>query len=225
MIIAIHQPDFLPWLGFFYKVRESDIFVLLDNAQYKKNAVHNRSKIKTSNGTMWLTLPILTKGCFGQSIKDAKINNTVDWKRKHLETLRANYSRAPFFKRFFPKLEAIYLKHTWMSMCDLNIQLIRWAMCETEIEKETILASELGSMGTGTERIIRIVKKLDGNEYLSGLGGKKYQNEELFITAGIKLRYSSFEHPIYPQLWGKFAPNCSVIDLLFNCGMLRGIDV
>jgi hypothetical protein len=218
MIVAIHQPNFLPWLGYFYKIVRSDVFVILDNVQYTKNSYINRNKIKTPNGEAWLTVPVITEGRFGQLIKDTKINNAVDWRKKHMGSLRVNYGRAPSFDFLFKDLESIYYEKEWQSLCGFNIRLIRWAAAQLGSKTHLVLASELGVEGKGTELLINILKKVGGSAYLSGFGGSKYQDETAFEQHGIKLMYSDFRHPIYPQLWGDFVPNLSIVDLMFNCG-------
>jgi len=218
MVVAIHQPNFLPWLGYFYKIARSDVFVLLDNAQYTKNSFINRNKIKTPEGGAWLTVPVITEGRFGQVIKDVHINNRVDWRRKHMGALKANYGRATFFSPLFGELEGIYYEREWQNLCELNIQLTKWVVSKLGLKPNLILASELGVEGKGTELLINILKKVGGSMYLSGFGGSKYQDEEAFEQHGIKLVYSDFRHPVYPQLWGDFVPNLSIVDLMFNCG-------
>ena len=218
MVVAIHQPNFLPWLGYFYKLGRSDVFVLLDNVQYTKNSFINRNRIKTPQGAKWLTVPVKIKGRSGQLIKDVEINNAADWRKKHLRTLEANYKKARFFEPIFQGLEAVYYANEWDNLCEFNIRLLKWALSMLKSEKRLIRASELSVGGKGTQLLINIVKALGGNMYLSGFGGVKYQEEGLFREAGITLSYCEFEHPIYPQLWGEFVSNLSVADLLFNCG-------
>jgi hypothetical protein len=218
VVVAIHQPNFLPWLGYFYKLAKSNIFVLLDNVQYTKNSFINRNKIKTPQGAQWLTVPVKIKGRFGQLIKDVEINNTVDWRRKHLKTLEMNYKRARFFEMVLQGLEAVYFAHDWQNLCEFNVRLLEWVLSMLGMKKRLVRAAELNAQGEGTQLLINIVKEVGGNIYLSGFGGAKYQEEELFKGAGVKLKYYDFEHPVYPQLWSGFVANLSIIDLLFNCG-------
>ncbi len=218
MRVAIHQPNFLPWLGYFYKMAQCDVFVLLDNVQYTKNSFINRNRIKTPQEAMWLTVPVKIKGRFGQLIKDVEITNKVDWRKKHLGTLETNYRKAEFFEPVFQSLKAIYFIGDWNNLCELNIRLLEWTLSLLKLEKKLVRASDLNVEGESTQLLINIVKKLGGNIYLSGFGGAKYQEEELFKKAGVTLTYYAFEHPVYPQLWAGFVPNLSIIDLLFNCG-------
>lgn len=218
VIVGIHQPNFLPWLGYFYKLAKCDTFVPLDNVQYTKNSFINRNRIKTPQGAMWLTVPVKIKGRFGQLIKDVEINNTVDWRKKHLGTLEANYRKARFFEPIFQSLKAIYYADDWSNLCALNIRLLEWVLSLLKLEKRLIRASDLNLEGESTRLLIGIVKAVGGKVYLSGFGGAKYQEEELFKQAGIELQYYEFSHPVYPQLWSDFIPNLSIIDLLFNYG-------
>jgi len=218
MIITIHQPNFLPWIGYFYKILKCERFVFLDNVQYTKNSFINRNKIKTSQGELWLTVPVSFH--FGQKIFEVKIDNSFDWRKKHLKTLELNYRKAPFFDEIYSLIEEVYYKDGWESISDLNIELILKICNYLNIEREFIRSSDLGVDGKATELLISIVKELNGKVYLSGFGGAKYQEERLFEEAGIKLVYYDFQHPIYNQLYGSFIPNLSIIDLLFNSGKL-----
>jgi len=215
-VIAIHQPNFLPWIGFFYKMLKSDVFVFLDNVQFSKNSYQNRVKIKSSQGAIWLTVPVLHK--FGQLTKEVKINNREQWREKHLKTLELNYKKASFFKPVFELLQEIYFKEEWELLVDFNIELIFSISKFLEIETEMIRASSLNVSGKSTDLLINIAKELNASIYLSGKGGANYQDEEKFRANGIELKYSDFTHPVYPQLWGEFIEGLSIIDLLFNCG-------
>lgn len=213
-VIAIHQPNFLPWLGYFYKILKSDIFVFLDNVQYTKNSFINRNKIKTSKGELWLTVPVSFN--FGDKINEVRINNSLDWRDKHLKTLEVNYKKSYYFKEIYDLIKSTYYKKDWLYLKDLNIDLIL-TICEyLNLKRKFINASELGVEGRSTELLISIVKNVGGDIYLSGFGGANYQDILSFEKVGIKLIYYDFKHPIYKQLWGDFMPNLSIIDLLFN---------
>jgi len=215
-IIAIHQPNFLPWIGFFYKILKSDVFVFLDNVQFSKNSYQNRVKIKSSQGAIWLTVPVLHK--FGQLTKEVKINNREQWREKHLKTLELNYKKASFFKPVFELLQEIYFKEEWELLVNFNIESIFSISKFLGIETEMIRASSLNVSGKSTDLLINIAEELNASIYLSGKGGANYQDEEKFRANGIELKYSDFTHPVYPQLWGEFIEGLSIIDLLFNCG-------
>ncbi|HEC91837.1 MAG TPA: hypothetical protein ENI51_02415 [Candidatus Atribacteria bacterium] len=216
VIVGIHQPNFLPWLGYFYKIDRSDVFVLLDNVQYTKNSFINRNRIKTPQGAIWLTVPVSFR--FGQLINEVKINNKTNWREKHLKTLEMNYKRAVFFEDVFKIIKEIYYLKDWQNLSDFNIRLISAMLSYIGLDKALIKSSSLDVKGKSTELHIQIIKKVGGNIYLSGFGGKKYQEEKLFKKERIELVYYNFSHPTYKQLWGDFIPNLSIIDLLFNMG-------
>jgi len=147
-----------------------------------------------------------------------EINNEIPWRGTHWKTFKANYSKAPYFLDYKDKFESIYQKE-WESLADLNETLVK-LICEIlSIQNvKFIRASELGVCGKSTSLLINICKAVGGDTYLSGNGGKKYMEEELFEKEGIKLKYSEFQHPVYNQLFGDFVPNLSVIDFIFNEG-------
>ena len=221
MILSVHQPQYIPWLGYFDKIDKSDCFVFLDNVQYKAREYQNRNKIRTKDGWMWLTVPVISKGLGHQKICDVKVNNDFDWQIDHLKSLRTYYSKTPFFKQHYPFFEGIYTIK-WEKLVDLNIYIIKYLLAQLGIETPLYYESEIGTTSQATERIIEICKKVKADIYLSGLGGKNYLKEEQFLQAGIKLEYQNFIHPVYHQQYmqgeNSFLPYMSIIDLLFNEG-------
>lgn len=217
MIVGIHQPNYIPWIGYFYKILKSDKFVILDDVQYIKNSFINRNRIKTPQGAAWLTLPVYFKGNFGDNINEIKLKNELGWKDKHLKTIEMNYKKSQYFDNYFNDLKNIYDKeHEFLS--DLNTDLIFFFMDCLNIKTEVIKSSQLNILGTSTERLVNICKCLEADEYLSGTGGQNYQDEQFFKENNIKLTYSDFKHPVYQQLWGEFIPNLSILDFIFNYG-------
>lgn len=215
MIAAIHQPQYLPWIGYFDKLDHADVFVLLDNVQYKKNEWQNRNRIRTSQGWQWVTVPVLYK--YPEKINAVKINNTVDWRRKHVNALVSNYSRAPFFKEYFGFFEEIF-SLPWEYLAEINIHIIRYLNKILEINKEILLASQLSLREEPNERLIDICEHVHADAYLSGRDGAKYMDPEKFAQAKIQILFQDFHHPVYSQLYTIFEPYMSVIDLLFNQG-------
>ena len=185
MICSIHQPNFLPWMGFFYKIFHSDVYVILDNVQYSKNSYINRNRIKTPSGPAWITVPVLSKGRFGQSIRETKINHTDSWATKMGKTFIANYKRAPHFETTFPKVEEA-LTAQWDSISQLNEELIRWILEEFAYSGHILKSSEMNLQGSSTDLLLSICRAVDADTYLSGSGGSKYQEEEKFSTSGIR---------------------------------------
>ncbi len=218
MIVGIHQPEYLPWIWFFDKVAQSDLFVLLDNVQFEKNYIQNRTKIKTQSGWIWLTVPVLMKGRSEQLIKDVEIVRTENWQKKHWRSIFHAYKEAPYFQNYRDFFEEIYSKE-WKHLADLNETIIRYLIQQFGIEAEVMRASQLGVTGKRTDLLLAICKALNATTYLSGVSGKDYLEESKFAEAGIEVRYQEFrQHPVYPQLHGEFIPQMSVVDLLFNCG-------
>ena len=217
MIVAIHQPNYLPYYGCFHKIKHSDIFVFLDNVLYSKNTWINRNKIKSSMGTVWLTVPVERKNVLETRICDVKIANDKNWQKKHWKSLMYNYGKAKHFGKYSTFFKNIYSRE-WTYLSELNECLIRQISEFLNLKTKFIRASELGIHGTGTEHLIDICKKVGADTYFSGQGGKFYQDEKKFRLNSIKIMYQKFEHPIYKQLFGEFIPNLSIVDMLFNEG-------
>lgn len=217
MIAAAHQPNYIPWIGYFYKLWLADCMVVLDNVQYTKNGFQNRNRIKTQRGSAWLTVPVVTAGRLGQATKDVEIVPGSSWYQSHLDTIRQNYRRAPYFLEYFPALEALY-KRPWRRLVDLNLALIRFLAAALEIRTPLVLATELNVTGKGSALLVDLCCKVHATRYLSGFGGRSYQDSGQLADAGITLEVYDFKHPTYPQLWGEFIPQLTVLDLLLNCG-------
>jgi len=213
--VGIHQPNYLPWLGFFYKMANSDIFILLDNVQYEKNGPTNRVKIKTPQGNSWLTLSAERK--FPQLVKDIKLADYQKDRENHIKAIELNYKKAKHFDYLFPELENI-LERDWEYLSQLNIQLIKLIKDKLDIKTEIKLASDYNISEKGSDLLIGLCQQLKADIYLSGEGGQKYQDEEKFKETGIELEHTDFSHPVYSQLWGDFEEGLSIMDLIFNCG-------
>jgi len=220
MICSIHQPQTFPWIGYFAKIFQSDIFVILDNVQFKKNEWQNRNRLKTPAGWQWLTVPVIHR--FGQLISEVKVNNTVNWRKKHIQTLKTFYGKAPFFKIYFPEIEELYQKQ-WESLADFNLAGIKWILDKLAIQTPVKIASDLKELQkhsevSPNERLILITKIMKADSYLSGAGGINYLKTDLFPNNSLNLIFQKFEHPVYRQLHGKFVSYLSILDLLLNEG-------
>ena len=214
MIVAAHQPNYVPYLGYFQKMFDCDIFVYLDSLEYSRGGFGARNRIKTAKGVEYLTIPIsISKNGKYTDVKFADLR----WKTKHLKTIKTNYSKAKYFSEIFKLYEsAISTEGTFV---DININLIETFANYLNINNRRIRLSEiLFDFGHKSELIIDICNKLGASVYLSGAGAKVYNDEELFNRNGIKLTYVTYECPIYNQLWGNFEANLSILDYLFNCG-------
>ena len=215
MTVAIHQPQYLPWLGYFDKMDRADAFVLLDNVQYKKNEFINRNRIKTSAGWQWVTTPVRYR--FPERIDEVPINNAVNWRRQHAQALLTNYGKAPHFAAYRAFFDDLYA-HPWERLCDLNVGVVRGLAALLGIRREMPLASGWALSDDPTGRHVDICRRVGADTYLSGAGGQNYLDLGQFDAAGIRVEFQDFAHPAYPQRFGPFEPFMSVVDLLFNCG-------
>lgn len=217
MIIAIQQPEHLPWLGFFHKMTRCDEYVYLDNVQFKKRYFENRNKILTFNGPQWVTVPVISKGKFTQRIDDVLIDNSSSWRRKYLGSIKTAYSATPGFSRFYPKIEKI-LDRNHEKLVDLNLDMIACMREFLQIDTPCHRASELlKTEATGSGLILEICVALEADTYISGPDGRNYLNLQAFQEAGIKIEYHVFNHPVYQQVNAReFVSHLSVIDYILN---------
>jgi hypothetical protein len=221
-IAAIHQPNYIPWLGYFFKVAHADKFVFLDVVAYSCGSFVNRNSIKTPNGPAWLTIPILKSGRSGQLISEVETDNTHKWAERHLTTLRCNYGRAPYFEETLALLEPHYraMAGNRRSLAEFNIGVICSIATYLGLHAQFMRASELRLSGHKTDMILNICHAVGARTYLAGTGAKSYQEDDKFEDAGITPVYSPFSQRGYPQLFGEFVGNLSVVDVLMNCGYL-----
>ncbi len=219
MRVCIHQPNYLPYIGFFNKIKHTDTYVLFDMAQYEKNNFHNRNRIRTENGSMYLTIPILSKDCYLKKVCDVKLPPNNKWMKKHWKAIEANYARSDYFDSYKNSLEEIY-QTNFTGLTDFNEKIIRFLINEFRLESTIIKSTDLNLDENlkSTDLLINILKELDATFYLSGPSGKKYLDELIFRKEGIRLDYQHFTHPDYKQRFDGFVENMSAIDLLFNVG-------
>lgn len=220
MKVAIMQPTYLPWIGYFGLMHSVDVFVFLDSVPFSKQSWQQRNRIKTANGPIWLTVPVLSKGKSGQLISEVAID-LRGFQRKHRCAIELSYKHSTCFKAYAPQLFEIFeRKHTHLSR--FNIDLIICLKNSLGIETKTVLASEIleKTASDKVEYLVDICKVLEATEYYSPIGSKEYLScsLDLFKEAGISLRYNEFSHPKYNQQHGDFIPHLSAIDLLFNEG-------
>jgi hypothetical protein len=215
MIIAIHQPDYIPYPGYFYKIAQSDCFVFLDDAQYSNEGFSNWNRIKSPQGELRLKAPV--QQTLGNRIQEVKTRDYLGWKQKHLKTLWMNYKKAKYFEPVYSDFESI-LRPEYENIADMNIAIIQLFCRKLGITKRFERSSSLGITTFKEERILDICTALKGSVYLSGNGARVYQAREHFLESGIELRYTNYHSIIYKQLWGEFLPDLSIIDYLFNHG-------
>ncbi|EKO53282.1 WbqC-like protein [Leptospira kirschneri str. 200803703] len=217
MIGVILQPNYIPWRGYFELIGKADVFVFLDDVQYTNRDWRNRNQIKTQTGLQWLTIPVFQTSKFGQLIHEVEIDNSSKWYEKHLNAITRNYSKASFFKKFDELLEILY-SGKLSSLSDLDILSIEWIARYLELNTKFIRASQIVNEGTRQEKLISICKEVGITTYISGPSAKSYIVPENFEKDGISLLYQEYNYPNYPQLYGDFVGNVSILDLLFNCG-------
>lgn len=218
MIVAIHQPDYIPYWGYFYKIACCDTFVFLDDCQYSSDNMHHWNRIKTPQGEMRLKIPV--ENHLGYLIRQVRTKDELGWKEKHLKALVMNYSRAPYFHEIYPWFKAL-LEISYPNLAEMNIAVNTMICGGFGFAPRFIRSSELGISSVREERVIEICTRLGGAVYLSGNGARAYQVEEHFTERGVALCYTEYRNVEYPQLWGNFVPNMSILDYLFNCGFKR----
>jgi hypothetical protein len=225
MIVTAHQPAYLPWLGYIHKIALSDVFVMLDDVQLEKNSFTNRNCVYSSQGSVMLTVPVLSKGHFDKSIREIEINNSESWRTKHWKTIEQNYRKAPFFQSYAPWLESIYLRE-WKYLIDLTDEMLCFFLKELKIETRIIKQSELLIKTKKQDLVLDLCKATNADIYISGKLGKEYLELKPFELAGIHVYFQNYIHPEYQQIGkGEFVPFLGLIDLLFNIGPEHAIKI
>ncbi len=217
MIVGIHQPNYLPYLGFFHKMKESDIFIIYDDAQFNKGDFQHRNRIRIHNGQKWLTVPVEKRHSpinRIQVINDTMVKNEK-WSQHHLSQIHDNYKNADLFSDYFDDMSSI-LDEEHELLAVLNMKLIEFLSSSFDIDTKIVYSSDFPSGSTSTQRLIELVSSVNGDTYLSGPAGRNYLDMELFKTNGIDVIFQDFKHPVYEQQYEGFVPNMSAIDALFN---------
>lgn len=216
---VILQPGYLPWLGFFQQMSRADVFVYLDDVQYTKSDWRNRNRIKTKDGTQWLTVPVSFQ--FGQRILEVTINHASPWARRQVQALHSWYQRAPFFERYIAEFSAI-LNKRHVRLVDLDLELTAWLQAELGLHVPTLRSSELGVTATDRQlRLIEICRSFGCDTFYEGKAGMNYMDTALFQAHQVTVEFQDYAHPRYRQLWTReqgFISHLSIIDLLFNHG-------
>ena len=216
MIISIHQPNYLPYPGFFHKVSHSDVLIVQDVTKFDER-FSNRNKIISSTEWTWLTVPI-KKNHKDYLLKDVQIFNDLKWNKVHRKKLESAYNKSNFFNKYNTDLNLI-LEQKWEMLLELNMTIIKKINDWLKIKTKIIYESELGIEGEATNRLINICKAVNADVYLSGDMGHDYLNEELFKQNEIELKYQNYTPKQYNQILSReFIPNLSIIDMLSNIG-------
>lgn len=219
MIVGIHQPNYLPYLGFFDKISKSDVFVIYDDVDFNKSDFQHRNRIRIFHGTKWLTIPVEKKHV---PIKDIAIKNEVSignmkWNDYHFKEINDNYFKADYYSMYESALCSIY-SNEYDRLIDINLDLIHFLSDAFNIKTKMILSSEFGFSSSSTDRIVDIVTALDGDTYLSGPSGTNYMDLDKFKDANIEVAFQEFQHPVYKQQYKGFVPYMSALDGLLNQG-------
>jgi hypothetical protein len=223
MILCATQPAYLSWLGFFHKAMLADIFVILDDVQFERNSFINRNKIKTSDGPQWLTIPLKMDGHLDRTIKDMEIADDR-WRKKHWQTIYNAYHRAPYFKEYEGFFDRFYSTEH-MKLIHVTEYLARWLFEVLDINTKVVQQSDFNITSHKQDLILNLCERFDADIFIFGSQGREYADVGIFKQHGIKCYFQDYQHPTYPQQWGDFVPNMSIIDLLFNVGADRAREI
>ena len=218
MRVSIHQPQYFPWLHYFLKIEQSDVFIILDNVDFQKNGLQNRNQIKTAQGASWLTVPVRQQ--FGQKIFEVKIDKNSVWRRKHWQTIQNNYKKAKSFMAYKADLETLYM-NDWEFLCDLNIEVISMMLRWMDIQTPLLRSSQMKATGNASDLVLNLCLEVGATNYLSGHGGEGYLKPDVFKSSGIDIIYQDyFQTKIYPQQSPQcgFIHDLSMLDIILNCG-------
>jgi hypothetical protein len=225
--VAIHQPQYLPWLGYLAKWAAADVFVFLDTVQYEKNGWQNRNRIKTAAGPRWLTVPVHAH--LGTPVDAVTVDATQPWAARHRRAIEEAYAAAPPLAAHREALARLYAT-PWERLAPLAVASAEWLARAVGVTTPACLASTLGvTAADPSERLVAICRAVGADTYLAGQDGARYMDPGRFEAAGISVRYQAYQHPVYAQLHGEFAPFLSGLDLLLThgdeaLGILRGGD-
>jgi len=215
--VAIMQPTYLPWCGYFGLMQAVDIFIFLDSVQFAKRSWQQRNQIKTAKGAQWLTVPVASKGKREQLICEAELDDSSNFASTHRKSIESSYAKAPWFKSLGSALLACIEGQKLLA--DLNIDIIDHCRTLLDIETPLLRSSRMQGRGAKANLLASLCKQVGATEYISVPGSKDYLDESsAFEDIGVPVRYFNYRHPEYPQLFGDFLPYMSVIDMLFNCG-------
>ena len=218
MKAVIEQPTYLSWAGYYGMMDISDTFVLYDDVQFSKQSWQQRNKIKAPNGYwMWLSVPVLQN--FGQKINEVKINNAVNWRRKHWESIYQSYHKAPYFEQYKDDIERVY-QSEWEYLSDWNIFIILVVSSLLGVKMPKLVKSSefKGVVGSKNDRLLQVLAEIGADEYITSYGTKVYIEPQKFKDKNIRLYWYEYRPYIYRQTSGGFFPYISALDLLFNTG-------
>lgn len=224
MRVTIHQPEHLPWLGFFAKAASSDLFILLDTVPYRHGYFQNRNRLSHRGELIWLTVPVQHRGHFGEEIGQIRIDAGRSWRRQYVGRLEDALRRAPHRDEVIGPLREM-IDDAPSHLADLNVAIIRW-LCELlDVGVPTLLASELGTTGRKSELLASVCHDVGADVYLSGPSGREYLDLTPFLERKIEVEYFDFIHPTYPRDPEPWISRLSAIDLVANVGRARAREI
>ncbi len=223
MLVAIHQPNFFPWLGYFDRMDKADLFVLLDHVQFERRNYQNRAMIRLEDKARWLTVPVVQVSQ-KERITEKQVDNHEEgtarwWGTSNFSTLRYAYRKAPYFDLYAPRLREIF-EARWEKLVDLNIATLEFAREALAIATPMVRSSTLPVSGQRSELLLDVCRQVGASAFLGGMGGsRRYLDQAAFDAAGMGVRWQEFRHPGWRQCGqAPFMPGLTVLDLLFNCG-------
>ena len=224
MLVAIHQPIFMPWLGYFDRMARADLFVLLDHVQFERRNYQNRARIRLEDEARWLTVPVVQVSQ-KERIVEKRVDNPPDtsgprwWGPTHFLTLRYAYRKAPFLDLYAPKLREL-LHARWDYLADLDLATLEFLRGALDITTPMVRSSTFPTQGQRSELLLDICKQVGASAFFGGMGGSRdYLDHEAFAAEKMGVVWQAYEHPAYPQCGAAgFIKGLSALDLLFNCG-------
>jgi hypothetical protein len=217
MILTAHQPCYLPWVGFFAKAASADAFIFMDWVQLDYRSWQTRNRLLSANGPFYITVPVSIKGQSRQAIRDTEIDYSRDWRSKHLRSIQQNYSKAPFFRDYFPRVEAL-LAEERKYLGELNTASVELLLDFLDIKTEILPGDKFNFKESKMDLVVEMCAATGAEGYISSDGERGYILPERLEAIGVEHRYLNYEHPIYQQRYEPFTPYMSALDLLFNCG-------
>lgn len=224
MILSGHQPNYWPYPGLIKKIMESDKFIYVTKVQFDKKSWQNRNRIKTFKDWCWITVPTLTKGKQKQNINEVMINNDINWRKKHFESIRLNYKKAPYFDCYIDFINELYQKK-WERLSELNIYITNWTLKELDIKTEILYDKDYKLQGQKNLLLIDLCRQTGASSYLSNKGSQNYVNLDVFKASNIGHYFMNYTTPEYPQQFTGFISQLSILDLLLNCGKEKTLAI
>lgn len=220
MILSGHQPNYLPYAGLIGKIMMSDKFIYVTKVQYERKSWQNRNRVRSVDGEVLLTVPTLKKGKFDQLICDVEINNDINWRKKHFNSIRLNYKNSKFYNVYIDFFENLYSKD-WTNLCELDIYIMNYILKELDIKTEILYDKDFTFEGKKTNFLTDMCKKTNCETYLSNKGSENYVDLSVFLNENLNHIYMNYIGQEYKQCFRNFVPYLSIIDMMFNCGTIK----